>query len=88
VNNHQYSVPDVVAPGAGVFSSVMGGGYEAWDGTSMATGIVSGLAALILERYPAIRVPDLLDTIMNTSQQLQQVAARQGYGLVQVVAAL
>ncbi len=88
VNNHQYSVPDVVAPGAGVFSSVMGGGYEAWDGTSMATGIVSGLAALILERYPAIRVPDLLDIIMNTSQELQQVAVRQGYGLVQVVAAL
>ncbi|MCS6883329.1 MAG: S8 family serine peptidase [Oscillochloridaceae bacterium] len=88
VNNHQYSVPDVVAPGAGVFSSVIGGGYEAWDGTSMATGIVSGLAALILERYPAIRVPDLLDTIMSTSLELEQVAVRQGYGLVQVVAAL
>lgn len=88
VNNHQYSVPDVVAPGAGVFSSVIGGGYEAWDGTSMATGIVSGLAALILERYPAIRVPDLLDTIMSTSQELEQVAVRRGYGLVQVVAAL
>ncbi|MGB9632123.1 MAG: S8 family peptidase [Chloroflexaceae bacterium] len=88
VNNHQYSVPDVVAPGAGVFSSVIGGGYEAWDGTSMATGIVSGLAALILERYPAIRVPDLLDTITSNSQELEQVAVRQGYGLVQVVAAL
>ncbi len=88
VNNHQYSVPDVVAPGAGVFSSVIGGGYEAWDGTSMATGIVSGLAALILERYPAIRVPDLLDTIMSTSQELEQVAVRRGYGLVQVVAVL
>jgi len=88
VNNHQYTVPDVVAPGAAVYSCMMGGGYAAWDGTSMATGIVSGVAALILERHPMIRVPDLLDTIAATCHDLQQVATRQGAGLVQVTAAL
>lgn len=88
VNNHQYTVPDVVAPGAAIYSCVMGGGYEAWDGTSMAAGVVSGVAALILERYPSIRVPDLLDTITATSQDLQQMATRQGSGLVQITAAL
>lgn len=87
-DNHQYMVPDLVAPGDDVYSSVMGGGYEAWDGTSMATPIVSGVAALVLEKYPDITLADLVEELLSTCEDLGLPADRQGEGLVQVQAAL
>ena len=88
-DNHRYTVPDLVGPGEGVYSSVMGGGYESWNGTSMATPVVSGVAALILEKHPDITVGQLQDALLTTCKFLKGVdAQRQGKGLVQVTAAL
>jgi subtilisin len=46
----------VCAPGVAIVSSVPGGGYAAWDGTSMAASHITGLAALLLSRHPALQV--------------------------------
>jgi subtilisin family serine protease len=87
-DNHQYVLPDLVAPGEHVYSSVMGGGYEEWSGTSMATPIVAGVAALILEKRPLITVPDLMEELLTTCKDLGLPADRQGKGLVQMTAAI
>ncbi len=87
-NNHQYGVPDLVAPGEAVFSSAVGGNYEAWDGTSMATPVVSGVAALILEKFPTISQADLQEAILSSCHVLSAPSGRQGRGLVQVGAVL
>jgi subtilisin family serine protease len=46
--------PDIAAPGVDVVSSVPGGGYEAYSGTSMAAPHASGEIALILSARAAL----------------------------------
>jgi subtilisin len=43
------------APGVAVISSVPGGGYAAWDGTSMAAAHVVGFSALLLAHHPMLQ---------------------------------
>lgn len=84
VDNMTYTVPDVVAPGAAVWSSIRSGGYGEWDGTSMATPIVLGIAALLVERNPEIAALALRDEIEASAKDLGFAADRQGKGLVVV----
>jgi subtilisin len=45
----------VCAPGVAIVSSVPGGGYAAWDGTSMAASHVTGFAAVLLSNHPVLQ---------------------------------
>jgi subtilisin family serine protease len=70
--------------------TVPGTGYEAWDGTSMATPHVSGVAALVWSFNSAWTNAQIRTALTATAQDLG-VAGRDssfGYGLVQAKAAL
>ncbi|MCZ7394650.1 MAG: S8 family serine peptidase [Candidatus Methanoperedens sp.] len=70
--------PDVVAPGVSINSTVPTGacelcapsGYKIESGTSMATPHVSGAAALLLQKNPALTPAQVRDILMHTSSNL------------------
>jgi len=53
----------VDAPGVGIYSTYMGGGYATLSGTSMATPHVAGLAALILSANPTLTSRELRELL-------------------------
>jgi subtilisin family serine protease len=82
-------VPDVVAPGVGVFSAKPGGGFQLLDGTSMATPHIAGLAALLMEAAPQKTVDEVEAAIFNSCRlKAGFTADRAGRGLPNAARAL
>ncbi len=61
---------DVAAPGYGIYSTYLGGGYATMSGTSMATPHVAGLAALLLARNPGLTPDQVRMAIEATADDL------------------
>ncbi|MCD8510592.1 MAG: S8 family serine peptidase [Bacillus sp. (in: Bacteria)] len=88
-NYDGYQKPNISAPGVNIRSSVPGSGYEGgWNGTSMASPHISGVAAMLLS-IDASLTPDELEDIMDataiplTDDQYTSVPNDgYGYGLV------
>ncbi len=68
---------DIAAPGSGIWSTLPNGGYESWDGTSMATPIVSGAAALVWSLHPSWSDEQVRERLIKTAKPLsgQQLGA-------------
>jgi bacillopeptidase F len=59
--------PDLSAPGDLVLSSVPGGAYQYWSGTSMASPHVAGTVALMLQAHPGLTFSEVLSILCQTS---------------------
>jgi subtilisin family serine protease len=61
----------VAAPGDRVLSSIPGGKYATWSGTSMAAPIVAGVTALTRAAYPGLRPTDTVTRVATTAAQIK-----------------
>ena len=59
----------LAAPGTGILSTADGGGYSFWNGTSFASPIAAGVAALILSVNPALTNAEALAILKNTADR-------------------
>ncbi|HVF47501.1 MAG TPA: S8 family serine peptidase [Pyrinomonadaceae bacterium] len=63
---------DVAAPGVALRSTVAGGGYANFSGTSMSTPHTAGAVALIAAAHPNLSAASIKATLMNTVDVLPQ----------------
>jgi len=60
----------IAAPGVDILSTWLGNAYEEKSGTSMATPVVSGVAALILAEHPRMSVDDLKKKLLASTDPI------------------
>jgi subtilisin family serine protease len=60
----------IAAPGKEILSTWLGNQYEEKSGTSMATPVISGVAALILAEHPRTSVDDLRKRLMDSTDPI------------------
>jgi subtilisin family serine protease len=77
---------DVFAPGVQIYSSTPGSHYEYYNGTSMASPVVAGLAALIRAYYPKLSAVQVKDIILRSVVKVDHaVIIKDGNGKKQSV---
>lgn len=74
---------DISAPGVKILSTVLNNEYEAWDGTSMSSPIVTGIAALLMsnnEKLTANETKDILiDSVKDVYREGKDMLSGYGY---------
>ncbi len=84
--------PDIAAPGVGVRSAALGGGYSTGSGTSTAASHVTGAVAILLQKDSLAGYDALYQTLLDYAERPPQGAPypnnEYGWGRLNVFAAL
>jgi subtilisin family serine protease len=80
--------PDLCGPGVGITSSTTGGGFASFNGTSMASPHVAGVAALILEKDAGLKPMMVKKLLEGSCEPIPGLPNQVGYGLVNAYSAL
>ena len=96
-SNYSLKKPDIVAPGTNIISTsykchkvneLYTQNYEAKSGTSFATPLVSGAAALLLEKNQGLTAQELKYRLCYSATDLKEPWNKQGWGMLNIKHAL
>lgn len=73
-SNYSKNLVDVFAPGFDIYSTVDGNKYKSESGTSMASPVVAGVAAFLLEYYPTL-TPEQVKMVIEKSAVAPKIKA-------------
>ena len=80
----------VMAPSESLVGAVPGGGHSSWQGTSGATPIVAGIAALVRAAHPELDAAGVINRIISTARPVTSAVPDPdyGYGIIDAAAAV
>jgi subtilisin family serine protease len=80
----------LAAPGAGIWTTSKGGIYQAWNGTSFASPVAAGVAALVMAARPDLTAAQVESLLESTARDLGGTGrdTLYGYGRVNAAAAV
>lgn len=70
-SNYNQKMVDVFAPGQEIYSTVPDGKYQYLQGTSMASPVVAGAAAVLLAYLPNLKPEQIIESLVKTSNKVQ-----------------
>lgn len=75
---------DIAAPGVSILSTIPGDRYAAWDGTSMAAPIVSGIAAVMIGEDSELKADEIIRIFNESAKDISSDGEdiRSGYGII------
>ena len=81
-SNYGKSTVDVFAPGSQIYSTYPKNEYEFASGTSMASPLVAGVAALLFSQYPKLSAVQVKQILMNSGIAINKKIALKGGTIV------
>lgn len=77
-SNYGKQEVDLFAPGVQVTSTIPDNKYAAFNGTSMATPVVAGAAAMLRSYYPELSAAQIKNILMNSAAKVDQMVIKPG----------
>lgn len=87
-SNYGRSTVDIAAPGVGIYSTLPGGRYGSYSGTSMAAPHVAGALALVWDTHPTWTYQKVIAAVLNTADRVSALAGKVATGRLDVAAAI